>query len=141
MPASRQACPVGLWLATSTSICRRIATSCSALCFFLATLQPPLVPVSLTFPLVQNSPVRSGMQCFSRAESGSRCEAHSFRSPFQVGGPVGDEGERFGDGLRRNGVHYEFLAVGGNGVGSADTAHGGGFEQCVGRAQLQAGAL
>src|ERR1039458_263221 len=26
MPASRQACPVGLWLATSTSICRRIAT-------------------------------------------------------------------------------------------------------------------
>src|ERR1039458_3934328 len=60
MPASRQACPVGLWLATSTSICRRIATICSALCFFLAMLQPPLVPVSLTFPLVQNSPVRSG---------------------------------------------------------------------------------
>src|ERR1035441_8952765 len=59
MPASRQACPVGLWLATSTSICRRIATICSALCFFLAMLQPPLVPVSLTFPLVQNSPVRS----------------------------------------------------------------------------------
>jgi hypothetical protein len=49
-------------------------------------------------------PPHLGMQCFSRAESGSRCEAHSFRSPFQVGGPVGDEGERFGDGLRRNGV-------------------------------------
>src|ERR1019366_781658 len=59
MPASRQACPVGLWLATSTSIWRRIATLCSALCFFRAMLHPPLVPVSLTFPLVQNSPVRS----------------------------------------------------------------------------------
>jgi len=33
-----QACPVGLWLATSISICRRIATICSGLCFFLAML-------------------------------------------------------------------------------------------------------
>jgi len=34
-----QACPVGLWLATSISICRRIATICSGLYFFLAMLQ------------------------------------------------------------------------------------------------------
>ena len=57
-------------------------------------------------------------------------------SLVQISRPVGDQGQRFGDGLRRNGVHYELLAVGGNGVGSADTAHGGGFEQGVGRAQL-----
>jgi len=53
-------------------------------------------------------------------------------SLFQVSGPVGDQGEGFGDGLRQYGVHHEFLAVGGNGVGSLGTAHGGGFEQGVG---------
>jgi hypothetical protein len=62
-------------------------------------------------------------------------------SLFQVSGPVGDQGGRFGDGLRKNGIHHEFLAIGRNGVGSADTAHGGGFEQGVRRAQLQAGTV
>lgn len=48
---------------------------------------------------------------------------------FQVRGPVRNQREGFGDGLRKNVVHYEFLAVCGNGVGSQDTIHGGGFEQ------------
>jgi len=60
---------------------------------------------------------------------------------FQVSGPVGDQGEGFADGLRENGVHHEFLAVSGSGVASRRTAHGGGFEQGVGRAQLQVGAV
>jgi hypothetical protein len=62
-------------------------------------------------------------------------------SLFQISRLVGDQGERFGDGLRENRIHHEFLAVRGNGVGSARTAHGGGFEQRVERAQLKAGAF
>src|ERR1019366_384673 len=87
MPASRQACPVGLWLATSTSICRRIATICSALCFFLAMLQPPLVPVSLTFPLVHNSRVRSlYLRPRMALASGTRLGPYEIESPLGAGG-------------------------------------------------------
>ncbi len=39
MPASRQVCPVGLWLTTSTSTCHRIVAIRSGLCFFRAVLQ------------------------------------------------------------------------------------------------------
>jgi hypothetical protein len=39
-------------------------------------------------------------------------------SLLQVSGPVGDQGKRFADGLRENGVHHEFLTVRGNGVRS-----------------------
>src|SRR5208283_2302042 len=39
IPASLQAWPMLLWLANSTSICRRMATICSALCFFRAMPQ------------------------------------------------------------------------------------------------------
>jgi hypothetical protein len=60
---------------------------------------------------------------------------------FQVSGPVGDQSEGFGDGLRQNGVHHEFLAVGGNSKRSAGTGNGGGLEQGVGCAQFQAGAF
>src|SRR5208283_3262558 len=62
-------------------------------------------------------------------------------SLFQVSLPVDDQGEGLGNGLRQDRVHHELLAVGGNRVRSAGTAHGGGFEQGVRRAQLQAGAL
>jgi hypothetical protein len=39
-----------LWLANSTSICRRIATICSALCFFRAMPQLLLASFSNIFP-------------------------------------------------------------------------------------------
>src|SRR5271166_5607740 len=39
MPASRHACGVSFPLAIATSICRRRATICSGLCFFLAIFQ------------------------------------------------------------------------------------------------------
>jgi hypothetical protein len=49
-------------------------------------------------------------------------------SLFQVRGPVGDQSERFRNGLREDRVHDELLAVGGNGIGSAASAHGCGFK-------------
>jgi hypothetical protein len=77
-----------------------------------------------------------------------RCDAftHQVRFPqrsslFQISRPVGDEGKGFGDGLRKKGVHHESLAIAGDGIGSLWTTHGVGFEQLVGRAQLQAGPV